>query len=386
MIVRKSILYSILSLLYLYIASIIYYAIFTSNWEGSVDKPSFCNSEVCDNVIMAFNRDFLLGFLPLIYNAEVGVIRTPFNWHEHPHIHTNLNNYGISYLHFYFSKIFYLGNDYILNSLYFNLIVFTIVYILIFKICNILNINKNRIHLILLINTPIIYYTQAINKEPLTILFYFLVIYLLLKRRIILLSSFVIIFSMIRIHHCLIAFYIYFLYGSKNSKSLIIRIIILYCISSILAPLITNGKWIWAKEYGVSLLIHELNNNYYIGTLLLGYIKVIQIFYSLFKSTFTFIEDGYINMYLIKDVLPNIAILLFYKNIINKFTHRLMYHKEKILCISVIAYLLFMIIAPIIHIRYCIPIFITLVILGLNKQEFPMYYYWDQVIKKNNIK
>ena len=126
---------------------------------------------------------------------------------------------------------------------------------------------------------------------------------------------------------------------------------------------------IWGHSLtpGLSLTIFELNQKYYIGTFLFGLIKIIQLFYDQIKISFTFLNDGIINLYFLKENVPTIALLFFCKNIFLKFKNNILLTNERILVISMIAFFSLLISYPVIHQRYMFPIITTLLLIGINK-------------------
>ena len=361
--IKVSILYGFVSLLYLFFISSIYYMVFTNNWKpmGGGDQYYY------DIFTFAFNRDSVNYFLPsIISTAKLGyalsgevVITSPLQFG---------NNFGLIYLYYFISKIFMLGNNFMLTSLFVNFIIILITYILIYKICNRLNINKINLHLIILLNTTFIFYLQGINKEPFTLLFVFSSTYLLLIDKKAFYFINLLLFTLIRMQHFIFGSYFFFLYKSRNKKSFLYRTVIIYCISSALGAYYAQGITNFGHSLapGISLFILDLNQQYYIGTFIFGFVKIIQLFYDQLLLSFTFIQDGIINLYFLKETIPTIALLLLSKTIISKYKRGIFYSNEKILFMSIISFLFMQIINPIIHQRYMWPVIITLFIIALN--------------------
>ncbi|WP_413794629.1 MULTISPECIES: hypothetical protein [unclassified Pseudomonas] len=201
---------------------------------------------------------------------------------------TSINNYVISFI---YSLFFWLGfSDLVLVSLFVNVIVISIAYARSELLC--FQVTKRFLPLLYWLGLlSALQFSILINKDSFGVLFYVvLVSFLMFRKRIDL--CLLLILCPIRLQFLLVFVFSVFIASSINSQDRKIRVIakvgVLYVLCSIVAMYLESNEALLAHsryaEGGVAQWISNLNNQFYIGSLLLNVLKPIQYVYDLFRS------------------------------------------------------------------------------------------------------
>ncbi len=204
------------------------------------------------------------------------------------------NNVGIASIYYILGKIFNTHN-YIDLAHFVNDIVYCISSIYVFKIFKVLKFPL-FLSIFFTFNPINFYFLSLINKDIFTILFVLMLVYYLAKKKYYIFFLVAITSVIIRIQLPLFAFVFYFL-SEYHKISMSKKMLIVYLFSAIMAvmlehtiSIISMGSMGSAMGLGVTRIIRELNINYYIGSLFLNPVKIMQYFYDYllaFKNIFS---------------------------------------------------------------------------------------------------
>jgi len=218
------------------------------------------------------------------------------------------------------------------------------------------------------IMSPLLYFAQLINKDSFTILIILLAInYSIGKEwgKFFILTAFSVI---IRFQlPALLLLYLYFVKGRNNHVR---RFAIAYVSLSLINGMLAKYQIQFFNEStlsdGMSYLVYSLNNNYYIGSLLLNPIRAIQYVHDALIS-FAFVDGSVIDVGRLKNI-PQIVFMLFLSPfIINAILNYKIYmdKKEKYLLAMINAFFGIWLFNPTINLRYFILFFPILQMLGI---------------------
>jgi len=331
-----------------YVAISIFYYIYFSSL-GFVES-------YYDVFTFAINGDYKKSFLLTIGALQDGVQGIAIS-----------NTTGIAYFYYYILSVFSI--DEMVLSLIVNIMLFGLTLVYLAKTNIYLKISNKWLSLFL-INPQIIFYTQAINKEAFTIFFYFLAIYLVVKRKFFFLAIFTLLFSIIRDYHFLYALMLVYLYESKTVQSFWRRLGLLYVAISLISVFFVTPMGL--KDIGsISTLIYNLDSSYGVGLFLLAPVRIIQLFYDQFITSLSFINQyGLYSLYHIKDIIPNFIVIILIGSFLRKIRRfDWFYGPEKIYLISIASFLFVMMLNPIIHARYLIPVMLVILLVQTNKHD-----------------
>jgi hypothetical protein len=342
----KNSTYLCLSLILSFYLNILYFNVFTVNLTAGVQYNIFTT---------VYIYDFIDVYYPNILRLQSGE-SLPLN-----------NSTGISYIFYYLTLL--VPNNYIIfYATIINYLTFCGCAYYIYRINKLLGIS-NSLLFILFLNPVFIYYSQGINKEPFSLLYCFLLIYYSMRRKYILLLIITLVFSIIRLQHLLI-FIFFFIFNYKGIINFKWKFMLIYLVSVIASVKIAIDSSIpdqFKLRPGISSIIFELDQNYYIGTLFYGLLRIIQTFYDQLFTMYRLYNNGYINLYSAKEIFPNIILLLSSVFIWKKMKH-FRYNKYYYYFICIFSYLIMIITSHIIHSRYIFPVITMLLIVVLDRK------------------
>ena len=283
------------------------------------------------------------------------------------------NDVGISLIYISISYFFSLIgiNDIILVAFIFNLGTLFLVYKLYIKICNKLGLIGITKYLFFL-GLQFLYFTQLINKDLLTILFFLLVLNCLLNKQFRWIFFLSIIFFFVRIQLFIFGVLcIYLSFGNIRT-----RLLISYVVTSLFAGFASVNNPIISSESigeGFSGIVIAANQKYYyIGNLILNPVRVLQFILDIYYSFYIFFE-GLIDVAKVLR-LPLLLVLLFHvKPIYQSFSYFKTFQRTSVSNVQLIilAFLLTWLINPTVNARYIMLIVPFLLILArfvqLNK-------------------
>ena len=278
------------------------------------------------------------------------------------------NTKGICYFYYYLRKVVHL--DYVYLSFIVNNILFLFSYVILMKILDKGYFSK-KYSFLFFFNPQLIYYSQLMNKEAFTLFFVLLMTYLLITKNEKMFFFVVPAAMIIRGQLLIFAFSLYWLYHGRVYWLRIIQIYLInVCAATVLANTLPADPFI-LKDTFFSKFIFELNRDYYIGTLLLGPVKIIQFFYDqllIFKGLMVhFREFRAINLYFLRDVAPVFSLFLLSNRIFRVFTNIKVYcrQSERFFLNPIIAFVFMLMIYPYCHQRYLFPVIVLTIHLGL---------------------
>lgn len=274
------------------------------------------------------------------------------------------NTTGICYFYYYLRKIIHL--DYVVLSFIVNNIFILFSYIILIKILE-KGFLSTKYSFIFFFNPQMIYYSQLINKEAITLFFILLMTFLLMTKNRFIFFLIIPISMIFRLQHAIFALFLYLLFYAKSYRT---GIIFIYLISAGCAALFANMQLKNELIEGSRFLsiLYDLNRNYYIGNLVLAPARIIQFAYAQlmsFKSVLG--TNGLINLYQLRDTIPIMIIFILCGSLfrvfmnINKYAQR----GERFLFTPIIAFLFVLLIHPYTHPRYLFPINVLLIQMGL---------------------
>ena len=271
-----------------------------------------------------------------------------------------------------------LGLSFVLNSL---LVVFS--YNFFYKILNHVSINNSYSHLFFL-NPILIWYSQGLNKEIIIITLILGFIYFFLKKNKIKLVFIICLIYLIRWQLLLALPIVYIFFKFKNKGLIILGA---YIFTSILATyiyhqssgIITSDYSSLKKDYitvhsintGLSTLIFDINNNYYVGNLIFNPIRAIQYFYDQIRTLAFYNINNKIDLYYLSNIFINLYLLFNIKTlfrIITNYKHYA-YAPLGIIVYLLISMFLVILISPIIQARYLAPMLYPIVILIIYSKK-----------------
>jgi len=223
------------------------------------------------------------------------------------------------------------------------------------------------------INVSFIYFAQLINKDSLTILVFFKVIeYSLLGHKKRLFVLFVLsVFVRIQLP---VFIFIYWFLMSKNT-GYFKRFFILYIGLALASGFLAKYQLLLMSEEtlanGFSYLVFKLNTQFYIGSLLLNPIRVLQYFYDLLLS-FSFYNDGYYDVSRLKNIPQAIIFITLLPTILLTFFYyeKNMRTPASYLMAAIISFFLVWLLNPMVNVRYVLLILPIIILLGFYQLKF----------------
>jgi hypothetical protein len=286
------------------------------------------------------------------------------------------NDFGIALLYTYIIKLFNLIGiyDIILISFIFNIITVIFIYVNYIKICDKLNL-KGVTKYYFFLGFQILYFTQLINKDLLTLLFFLLVLKFLIDKKYRLIIIFSLLFFLVRIQ--LLIFGILSVYLSfGNFKR---RILLAYIGTSILGAIISvKGELITDESMGSgfsAFLIYFNQRYFYTGYLIFNPLRVVQFFMDIYMSFYIY-TNGLVDVSKILRIPLLIALLFFINPIVYSLRNFSIVNKTiiKEVFIILISFVLIWLMNPTINARYVMLIVPFLIVLGryieINKKQF----------------
>ncbi|WGK93577.1 MULTISPECIES: hypothetical protein [Flavobacterium] len=286
------------------------------------------------------------------------------------------NDFGIALLYLYIINFFNLFGiyDVKLIAFIFNLITVCFIFINYIKVCDKLKLSGfTKFYFFL--GLQILYFTQLINKDLLTLFFFILVLKWLLDKHYKLIIIFSILFFIVRIQ--LLIFGILTIYLSfGNFKK---RIIFAYILTSIIGAITTiKGQFVSDETMGSgfsSFLIYFNQNYFYTGYLIFNLLRILQFFMDIYMSLYIY-TDGLIDVSKILRIPLLLALVVFINPLIYSIRNFSIVNKTiiKHVYIILISFTLTWLMNPTINARYVMLIVPFLLILGryieINKKEF----------------
>ncbi len=278
---------------------------------------------------------------------------------------------GIVYFYYYLHKCIPL--DYTILSFIVNNVVIVASYVTLIAILKRTALST-RYSWVFFCNPQLVYYSQLMNKESLTLLSVLLMVYFVSTRRNIPLVVTTLASMVIRQWLGLFAFFLWWLYNARNYR---IRIMHLYVITAFLAAYISitasTSPNLDLQTSTLQMLIHQLNNDYGIGTLLLAPLRIVQFIYlQLLSIPNSITSNGLISLYHAQDVLPVMIIIILGERLSRIFMNMRIYFRrgERVFLSPIIAFTFVLLLYPYSHQRYFFPVIVLLIQMGLSHMRY----------------
>lgn len=223
------------------------------------------------------------------------------------------------------------------------------------------------------LNPSLIYFSQLINKEMFSLALVLAMTYYLARKQYCK-GGFVLLLATIqRLHYIVIMPLSLFLV--RAPKKFMLKLFVLYVLFSLAAAYLVSpaidleGSALegYGTYSGISEIIITLNQKYYIGSLLLNPIKIIQYFYDLFLSFFCITQDFKLNLYYVHNI-PYLAFLIMFwrdmARVLINFRTFVQGPSIYLLATSAIFFLI-LLMSPMVHSRYLFPISYSIALLGI---------------------
>ncbi len=314
-------------------------------------------------------------FLPSLFNLINGIYEIKLG--------TGINDNGIAFLYYLIIKLFDLKVDkesIVFLSFGINSISLCVGYVYLQKV-SFKSFGRNFNPLLFFLNPTLIYYSQLMNKEALTLMFISIILFYYIERKYWGASVIILLLSVIRLHFvCFFA-----LIALQYFKLSRLQILIFFYI--FLGLLVTNlifrqQDYLFIDNqigFGFTKFVYELNRDFGIGNFYLFPFEVLQIFYDQVISIFSIFSGDKIVVYNLKEIPVSILLILSARRIfyvILGFFERLEKPTGDFF-LFIISFLLIISLSPISHFRYLFPIIYPF---------FFYLYYSDSLLIKNNVK
>lgn len=265
------------------------------------------------------------------------------------------NNLGISFFYYLLTKIFNLDINVI--SYIVNVAAIILYFLVNAKLLYCLKIDPIYA-VVILLNPALFYFTLLLNKDAMSLLFTAAFIYSALGRHVIAFGFLLVMSAFIRLQLPLFGCVLYFLLTS-TSRNVMGRLFFCYFASvaaSVILekvhPIIEYDTMESSLGLGLSVYIRSLNDNYFIGSLLLNPLRVFQYFYDFIRSVFMLKIDGLWDVSKIKDIPQVLFMGLSFIGFILGFNKKLFSREVSALLIIVYSFFVVWLINPTINYRY----------------------------------
>jgi len=195
------------------------------------------------------------------------------------------NDLGIAYIYKAITSVLpvLITKDMVLGSFIINLAFLLVLYFLYAKICDLLELGILG-KLSFFANTSLLYFTQLINKDIMTMVIFLLATYLAIKRNYIFIIAMIPLSLYVRLQLGIFLLCLIFLISASRLRT---RILLVYFITSLVAAYIMILHPFIGEESlgdGLSSYVVSFNNTYPIGYLLFNPLRVVQFIIDLYYS------------------------------------------------------------------------------------------------------
>ncbi len=289
-------------------------------------------------------------------------------------LHFN-NNTGVALIYLSVINLFeFLGLNIPIEriALLINLSVFFLIFLSYKNIIKQLELPYYYLYLFFL-NISFIYFAQLINKDSLTILVFFKVIeysFLGSKKRLFFLFMLSI---LVRIQ--LPIFMLLYWFLTRSNVNYLKRFIISYVGLCLISGYFAKYQLLLMSEEtlanGFSYLVFKMNTEYYIGSLLLNPIRLLQYFYDLFLS-FSFYNNSSYDVSRLKNIPQALVFIALIPTLIITFIYYEKNMKTSIryLMAAIVAFFLVWLLNPMVNVRYILLILPVIILLGFYQLKF----------------
>ena len=320
-------------------------------------------------VIVFYFLVYYLGDIGYQYGSVSDELKVFANFHDHFIYYKSLteldgqgfiykfnNDFGIAFVYdvVYKRLGFYYIVDIYLFALFFNLIFLLFVFYLYNKICQLEGLS-HLVSAMFFLNFSVIYFSQLINKDMLTLYFLLLSLYFAVKKKYFLIFCLIPISFFVRQQLALCIFTYLVLLNVKQVK---LTMFLVYIMSTLAAGYISvHFSFISDQSLGdgLSYFIKTFNNYfYYLGYFVFNPVRVIQYFYSVPQSLLTLYNGRFFDFAALLRVLSFPLVIysvLFIYGLVKNFKYSLLI-SQKPYALLVYSFFVCWLMNPSINARY----------------------------------
>lgn len=291
-------------------------------------------------------------YVNAIYRMETGEYQFGYN-----------NNAGISSIYLLLKKIF--GDNLRLTAFVVNNFLLVVSFFITLRLLAALSLPRFYAALLFL-NPASVYFSQLINKEVFSLLAVLALTLCAAERKWLPFLLVVPLAGLVRLQLVFFGGALMFL---SFGRDFLRRVLLAYAVFSLGGAFVARmvesfdpSRWDW----GISLANYWLNREFLLGSLLLNPARLLQYFKDLLFSA-SFLQNGIVDLYKFRDVPSAIALLssLPLLAYLTLNLHVFSAGRAKPLVAAVAAYLLVLLMNPIIHSRYLFPVLPLVFLLAL---------------------
>ncbi|ALE38983.1 hypothetical protein KQY10_14960 [Leptospira interrogans] len=340
----------IISISLYFILSFFYLNVFGLDWLGwfSIFPPE------TSPFFFPLALDQAKAYYPILINM-LGA-KHSFRWG------TGINDNGLPFVYFLLTKIFSLEINevsIVYISYFFNSCVYFIAFRFLNKIFT--EIFDFKIHpALFFLNPAILYYSQMMNKEPISLLFVLGSFYYFCKKKWFWMGVCILILSVVRVHYgCLLM--LCFLGGFHVKKTHAIALIYVILFLIVQNFIFRDQGYLFVDSQinlGFTSVVYFLNKESGIGSFIFAIPKVFQYFFDNVKVGFEFYKTAKFNLYYLKE-LPFTILFLWSAPVMLKVLlnyNFLLNRKNGDVLLFITAFVFIIALSPIVHSRYLFPI------------------------------
>ncbi|OWQ46211.1 hypothetical protein CDL60_16580 [Roseateles noduli] len=320
------------------------------------------------------------------YVDDAGSVQYTLNAHDHFVYVDNIediqheglqyqfnNDVGIATLYVALSWILPLPHDtsFIATAFVFNCLTISAIFFLYLRICQELKLDQGAL-LLFFANLSLIYFSQLINKDALTILAFLLTVLLGLTGQMRWLWLVLPLYALVRQQLLLFGLiYLALIYSRRPVRTALL----LYVLTSLVAGLLSVFAQVIGEDSlgeGLSARLIEFNSSYYIGYTLFNPLRVVQYIYDTLLSFDVVTDTGGIEAAKLLR-LPQLVLLLFLTPVLLRlfanFRTEMVTPRSRELLFAILAYLMAWLMNPTVNARYVMLITPVLVLWALHGRQ-----------------
>ncbi len=275
---------------------------------------------------------------------------------------TGINDNGLPFIYFLLIKVFSLEINEV-SIVYISYLFNSCVYLGAFRFLDkiFIEIFGFKIHpAFFFLNPAVIYYSQMMNKEPISLFLVFGSFYYFCKKRWVWMGMCILILSVVRVHYgCLLM--LCFLGGFHVKKTYAITLIYVILFLIVQNFIFRDQDYLFVDSQinlGFTSVIYSLNKESGIGSLIFAIPKVFQYFFDNVKVGFEFYKTAKLNLYYLKE-LPFAILFLGFIPVVLKVLlnyNVLLNRKNGDVLLFITTFVFIIALSPIVHSRYLFPI------------------------------
>lgn len=275
------------------------------------------------------------------------------------------SNFAISFFYVYASRLTHLSYD-VVSFIVNNLLIVGSYYYLV-RILEAAGLST-RYSFLFFLNPQLVYYSQAINKEMPALYFVLQLTYLVSKRRWLMFGAVAVLAGVLRQQLLLFAGFLYFLQTARRFRARLMVAYVASAVLAVIAPSIGLRSASTVANARFSKFVFDLNDRFYVGSLLLAPVTVAQWIYEQMRSLWFITDEGYVNLYYLRDVIPIVLLLCLLPANLQILLRIRVYGQrpQRLMLSAILAFTFMQLIHPIIQQRYYFPLVVLLLAMGFG--------------------